>query len=465
MESFPNSRHGEPAQPTPGPCLRLGDTSPSKQAVPHSNGGIATQRVYPKRAGRWLFENQIELSAACVAICLFTHLSGPDARSYTSKLFFISHYSASRGTYAIGGDDFYFIAFCIVFFTGLRAAIMKHILAPLARYWRISRAKDVNRFAEQGWLLCYYSVLWTLGMYIYCTSNYFLDLREMWTDWPTRELPAINKTYMLCQWAFWLQQVLVIHIERRRKDHWQMLAHHTVAIVLISTSYAWHLTRVANLILVLMDVVDILFSLAKCLKYLGLLTLCDIMFGVFMVSWFMARHVLYLITMWSIYAHMAEIIPVGCFHGSQDTLTGPTPLPERGSSHMFDPFWNPSGTICFSPRVQWGFLGALGFLQFLNLVWLVMIVQVALRVLAGRGADDVRSEDEGELDSEMEVTGNEGRDGASSRPKDIGVATGLKASPRVTSTKRTAHSASVGLPRRSDQKQLLGRLGCERQID
>ena len=189
------------------------------------------------------------------------------------------------------------------------------------------------------------------------------------------------------------------------------------------------------------------------------------MFGVFMVSWFIARHVLYLITMWSIYAHMAEIIPLGCFHGSQDTLTGPTPLPERGSSHMLDPFWNPSGTICFGPRVQWGFLGALGFLQFLNLVWLVMIVQVALRVLAGRGADDVRSEDEGELDSERKVAGNERRDGASSRPKDIGVATGLKASPRVTSTKKTAHSASVGSPRRSDQKQLLGRLGCERQID
>ncbi|KAI9042411.1 longevity assurance proteins LAG1/LAC1 [Aspergillus affinis] len=445
--------------------LRLEDTSPSKQPVSDPNGGIAAQRVHSKRTGRWLLENQIELSAACIAVCLFTHYSVPDARSYTSKFLFISHYSTSRGTYAAGGDDFYFIAFCIVLFTGLRAAVMKYILAPLATFWGISRKKDVNRFAEQGWLLCYYSILWTLGMYIYYTSSYFLDLREMWTDWPTRDLPAINKAYVLCQWAFWLQQVLVIHIEQRRKDHWQMLAHHTVAIVLISTSYAWHLTRVANLILILMDVVDILFSLAKCLKYLGLFTLCDIMFGVFMVSWFIARHVLYLTTMWSIYTHMAEIIPIGCFHGSQDALTGPTPLPERGLSHMLDPFRNPSGTICFSPRVQWGFLVALGFLQFLNLVWLVMIVRVALRVLAGRGADDVRSEDEGEYDGEWEMTGNGRRGGASSRPEGLGVATGLKASQRITNTKRTAHSTGVGLPRRSDQKQLLGRLGCDRQID
>jgi acyl-CoA-dependent ceramide synthase len=84
----------------------------------------------------------------------------------------------------------------------------------------------------------------------------------MFTDWPTRELPEITKAYILCQWAFWLQQLVVINIEERRKDHWQMLAHHIITIVLMSTSYALHLTRVANLVLVLMDVVDIVFPVS-----------------------------------------------------------------------------------------------------------------------------------------------------------------------------------------------------------
>lgn len=65
------------------------------------------------------------------------------------------------------------------------------------------------------------------------------------------------KAYLLAQWAFWVQQVLVIHIEERRKDHYQMLTHHFITITLISTSYCYHLTRVGNLILVLMDVVDL----------------------------------------------------------------------------------------------------------------------------------------------------------------------------------------------------------------
>jgi hypothetical protein len=33
----------------------------------------------------------------------------------------------------------------------------------------------------------------------------------MFTNWPTRELPGLAKTYILAQWAFWLQQLLVIH--------------------------------------------------------------------------------------------------------------------------------------------------------------------------------------------------------------------------------------------------------------
>jgi hypothetical protein len=84
----------------------------------------------------------------------------------------------------------------------------------------------------------------------------------MFTDWPTRELPGLIKFYILGQWAFWLQQLIIVNIEERRKDHLQMVAHHLVTILLIYTSYTLHLTRVANVILVLMDVVDIFFPVS-----------------------------------------------------------------------------------------------------------------------------------------------------------------------------------------------------------
>lgn len=82
-------------------------------------------------------------------------------------------------------------------------------------------------------------------------------MSELWTNWPDRELNGLMKGYLLAQWSFWIEQVLVINIEDRRKDHWQMLTHHFITITLISAAYAYHQTRVANLILVLMDVVDL----------------------------------------------------------------------------------------------------------------------------------------------------------------------------------------------------------------
>lgn len=93
-------------------------------------------------------------------------------------------------------------------------------------------------------------------------------MREPWTDWPQREIDGLIKAYLLGQRAFWIQQVLVINIEDRRKDHWQMLTHHFVTIALIAASYAYHPTRVANLIMVLMDVIDLFLpvSSAKLLK-------------------------------------------------------------------------------------------------------------------------------------------------------------------------------------------------------
>lgn len=134
---------------------------------------------------------------------------------------------------------------------------MEYLLAPIGKLQGITKRKALTRFTEQGWMIVYYSFFWSLGFWIYYKSPYFLNLRELWTNWPNRELGAVVKAYILAQWAFWLQQIIVINIEDRRKDHWQMLSHHLITCALISACYSYHHTRVGTLILVLMDVGDL----------------------------------------------------------------------------------------------------------------------------------------------------------------------------------------------------------------
>ncbi|RYP48730.1 hypothetical protein DL768_005450 [Monosporascus sp. mg162] len=435
-----------------------------------SNNRVIIRRVKRKEDGlmrglaRWLLDNQTGFSFNLIALIFLAHFLLPKARQYTLKFFALSYYNPDTGLYGIGWDDFYFIAFCIILFTGLRAFFMEHVLGPLAKHWGVAKKGDVTRFSEQAWLLIYYSVFWPLGMYIYHISPYYLNMEELWTNWPIRETSGIMKVYLLPQWAFWLQQVLVIHIEERRKDHWQMLIHHFVTVTLIASCYAYHHTRVGNLILVLMDVVDLFLPLAKCLKYTGFTTLCDAMFGVFMLSWFLARHVFYLIVCYSIYQDTPRIIPHGCFHGPAGNLTGPFPPPDKWG-HLIDPLREPAvGTVCYTDAVRRGFLSCLLFLQAITIFWFVMIVKVAIRVLNGAGAEDIRSDDE-EDDGKLEEDDYEYEE-AQPFEEEVGVeAIDLKGWERRTGVRRAATSSGVSLPGHSDRKELLGRIGCEKQVD
>jgi len=64
----------------------------------------------------------------------------------------------------MGTDDAYFILFCVILFTGLRASTMEYILAPFAKRRGLTKRKDITRFSEQAWMLVYYCVFWPTGV-------------------------------------------------------------------------------------------------------------------------------------------------------------------------------------------------------------------------------------------------------------------------------------------------------------
>jgi acyl-CoA-dependent ceramide synthase len=110
---------------------------------------------------------------ALLSLALLAYLCLPTAREYTPAFFLVSHYNPATQEYAIGRNDTSLIAFCIIFFTGLRASSIKYVLAPLAKRLGIVKPRDALRLSEQAGLLCYYSVFWTLGLVCYSISPYF----------------------------------------------------------------------------------------------------------------------------------------------------------------------------------------------------------------------------------------------------------------------------------------------------
>ncbi|KAI0521913.1 longevity-assurance protein [Xylaria bambusicola] len=415
---------------------------------------------------QWLFEHQIGVSFNLILTLFLIHTFLPNERSFTYKFFTLSGYNPATGKYATSHDDLYFVGFCVVLFCGIRASSMQYVLAPFARYWGLTNKKRITRFAEQGWMFMYNAIFWTLGMYIYINSPYFLKLEELWTDWPQREMDGLTKGYVLAQLAYWTQQLLVVNLETRRHDYWQMIAHHVATTTLIASAYVNHHTRVSNLIFVLMDIIELIFPLAKCLKCLGFTTICDVIFGIFMVTWLVTRHIFYLMVCWSVYRDSPRHMPTSCYDGPADNLRGPFPAPE-GRSYLLEPFRNPGGIVCMTEGIRIGFLSYLLVLQAIMIPWSAAIVRVAIQVLRGDNAEDVRSDDEEEEEvEEDEKVGFENAQGGIE--EEVGAEViDFDAWKRRSGVKQqhTGRSSGASISRHSDRKELLNRIGCERQIE
>lgn len=92
-----------------------------------------------------------------------------------------------------------------------------------------------------------------------------LNPSDVWLGYPHIELAGTLKFYYLTQTAFYLHQILIINAEARRKDHWQMMAHHVITIALMGTSYFLNWTRIGCLITLLMDMCDIFLPVRPAL--------------------------------------------------------------------------------------------------------------------------------------------------------------------------------------------------------
>ncbi|KAF1816088.1 longevity assurance proteins LAG1/LAC1 [Eremomyces bilateralis CBS 781.70] len=460
--------------------------------IPSEDLSPSCHRGPVARLCAWLVDHQIHISLTYLLTVFFIHANFPAARRRTRPLFVLPHNDPSTGKYIRGWDDLAFVASWTMVIMGLRVAMMEYVLKPFASAGGVYKTKELVRFAEQAWLVVYYSISWPMGMYIMYHSKYWLNLDEMWTDFPNREMGGLLKWYYLVQFAFWLQQIVVVHIEERRKDHWQMFAHHIVTCTLVLASYMSYQLNVGNVVLCLMDLSDIFLSAAKNLRYLKYQTACDACFGVFIITWLFTRHLCYLIVCYSIYS---QTISIGCY----DSATGARLSYDGGTDivkNLFQAYVDPDGPVCYNDPIRYWFLGLLLSLQLLLIIWFGMIVRVALSVLRGKPADDSRSDDEGDDDEEGEeeeednlvekmvedveakairsrVDGTNGSLTLGSAPPQpyVEEEVGAEAlrfvrqnSPPASRPyrKSSGRATGISIPGHGDRKELLGRIGCDK---
>ncbi len=360
------------------------------------------------RVKQYAIRHTWSLPLALMAVMLAGYAANPTEANPLYHFIFLSYRlplapDASPDTpvhYAKGPWDFAFVTFYTIVLSFTREFIMQELLRPLARYCGLRSRSKQARFMEQMYTALYFLILGPSGVYVMSrTPVWFFDTRGMYVNTPHWTHEAIFKFYYLFQAAYWAQQaiVLVLGMEKPRKDFKELVGHHIVSVSLIALSYRFHFTHIGLAVYITHDISDFFLAVSpflghiflsfgssanktqtsKCLNYIDG-PLMGPYYFIFMCAWIYLRHYLNLRIIYSLFTEFKSI--------------GPYELDWAGEQ-----FKSPVAFLITA--------SLLSALQALNLFWLFFIIRIAYRFVVHNVAKDDRSDVED--DTEVEDTGAE----------------------------------------------------------
>ncbi|KAL9581930.1 MAG: hypothetical protein Q9203_005700 [Teloschistes exilis] len=167
--------------------------------------------------------------------------------------------------YGKGRKDIAFVAFYIVVLSFTREFIMQRILRPIARWCKMTSRSKQNRFLEQSYTGIYFGIFSPYGLYVmYHSPVWYFNTAGMYETFPNRTHDALFKAYYLLQASYWAQQalVLVMLLEKPRKDFKELVGHHVVTLSLIALSYRFHFTYMGLAVYITHDISDFFLAVS-----------------------------------------------------------------------------------------------------------------------------------------------------------------------------------------------------------
>ncbi|TAQ86867.1 hypothetical protein B7494_g4835 [Chlorociboria aeruginascens] len=314
---------------------------------------------------------------ALIIVFLFLYAINPAESNPIHHFIFLSYRIPAQpdtplGTppqYGKGMWDLALVSFYTIVLSFTREFIMQKFLRPMARRSGLkSRAKQ-SRFMEQMYTAIYFGILGPCGLYVMSrTPVWYFNTRGMYEGFPHKTHEANFKFYYLFQAAYWAQQaiVLMLGMEKPRKDFKELVSHHIVSLFLIGLSYRFHFTYMGLAVYITHDISDFFLATSKTLNYLDH-PLVGPYFGFFIIAWVYLRHYLNLRILLSEFYEFKTVGP-----------------------YVLD--WAAGQYKCaLSHYISTGLLASL---QSLNLFWFYYILKIAYRFVFYHVAEDDRSDND-----------------------------------------------------------------------
>lgn len=166
--------------------------------------------------------------------------------------------------YGKGLWDLAFVSFYVVVLSFTREFFMNEVFRPLARRAGLPKGKQA-RFMEQMYTALYFGLSGPAGMYVMSrTPVWYFNTKGMFEEYPHHYQEGIVKFYYLFQAAYWAQQaiVLLLGMEKPRKDFKELVGHHVVTLALIGCSYRFHFTYIGLAVYTTHDISDFFLAVS-----------------------------------------------------------------------------------------------------------------------------------------------------------------------------------------------------------
>jgi len=253
------------------------------------------------------------------------------------------------------------------------------VAGPFARVLLTNPSKSMNQKFSQSFLeMIFYGAFTFFGLRIVSSQHWLWPSKNWWIDFHSGSHSVMRddmRCYYIMYAARYLQGVLSVFIEHRRKDFIEMQVHHWATVIVVCLSYTYGWNRIGVIVMLLLDPADVPLHMAKQCKYISDSrkangmdfkawgVAADRLFEFFAVVFFVTRILLYPYVCWS--AHI--------------------------ESYRYFPHHLP----------EWTCLALLDILLFLQFYWFWLLIKAVINMISKGEVEDIRSDDEDES------TGNE----------------------------------------------------------
>ncbi|XP_070301910.1 LOW QUALITY PROTEIN: ceramide synthase 5 [Salvelinus sp. IW2-2015] len=167
----------------------------------------------------------------------------------------------------------------------------------IQRWFRHRRNQDkpsiLTKFCESMWRSTFYLCIFTYGIRFLWQCPWMWDTHHCWYNYPTQVLTPGLYHYYMTELGFYWSLMFSQFTDIKRKDFPIMFIHHLATVSLISFSYANNMLRVGSLVMWRHDASDFILEAAKLANYAKYQRLCDFLFVLFAVVFFITRLVIY----------------------------------------------------------------------------------------------------------------------------------------------------------------------------